>query len=108
MSCSHIQNELDSCISCVDAQMLRSCYIRYWVSLLRWTYMMNITNQYTDTKLSLSGRGRGTLSSPGWGEGYLILSWPGDTTYSHPPQKGHVISGSIMGWRWGTPRPTLV
>ena len=27
-------------------------------------------------------------------------------TYWGTPQKGHEISGSIMGWRWGTPLPS--
>ena len=72
--------------------------------------------------LSQDGGNPGYPSSwPGWGNpppiwtwpGYSpVLTWPGycpvlawDQYWgtSPPPQKGHETSGSIMGWRWGSP-----
>ena len=66
----------------------------------------------------------GGTSNPGWG---LPLTWgtsqkgPGTSNWGTSsgrdlgpvteippsPQKGHVISGSIMGWRWGNPSPLV-
>ena len=63
----------------------------------------------------------GGYPSPGWGvphpdlaRGVLVLArgypWDWDTPHEGTwdqsleyPQKGHGTSGSIMGWRWGTP-----
>ena len=47
------------------------------------------------------GRGYPILTWP-WG-GYLIPTWLGDTPPWDTPRKGVGTSGSIMGWRWGTP-----
>ena len=48
--------------------------------------------------------GGGTPSWPGGG--YPILTWLGDTSPWDTPRKGHGTSGSIIGWRWGTPMLT--
>ena len=51
---------------------------------------------------------RGEVPHPRLGGGTPIMgyppSWPGTSRWG-TPQKGHGTSGSIMGWRWGTPPP---